>query len=82
MAMSAGERKAALKYGDAAKVSRQTHRTKGHVSQVIAGDRRDAVVERAIARRIGKPVDEVFEPVDGKASDDGADSLEAVGGSR
>lgn len=80
MAMTAAERKAALKHGDGAKVARQTRRTHGHVSQVIAGDRRDAVVERAIARRIGRPVDDVFEPL--KPSDDGADSLEAVGGTR
>lgn len=58
--MTGRERKAALGYGALSKIARRTRRTLGHVSQVIDGTRRDPVVERATAARLGKSIDEVF----------------------
>ena len=43
-----------------AKIARQTKRTNGHVQEVIAGRRRDPVVERNAARRLELPVEEAF----------------------
>jgi len=54
MALTPEERKKALGFGGLAKVAKQTRRTLGHVSQVNARKRSDAVVERAIVRRIVK----------------------------
>jgi hypothetical protein len=62
MPLSKYERKEKLGYGAAKKIARQLKRSEGHVSQVISGTRRDAKVEEAVARRIGLPVEEVFEP--------------------
>lgn len=62
MAMQPGERKAALRHGAVTEIARQTGRTLGHVSQVIHGKRRDRKVEVAAARKIGRPVHEVFDP--------------------
>lgn len=63
MAMSRWERKAALRHGAMKEVAKRTGRTLGHVSEVVRGNRRDRKVEVAIARAVGKPVDEVFEPL-------------------
>lgn len=80
MAMTRWQRKAALRYGQQKEIADALGVSETTVSRVINGHLRDRRVEVAIARKIGKPVDDVFEPIDGKASDDGADSLEhAVG---
>lgn len=34
--------------------------SQGHVSQVVAGERRNPMIEEAIARKLGMPVDVVF----------------------
>lgn len=60
MPLSRIERKERLGFGGQKKIARRTKRTRGHVSQVVNGSRRDAVVERAVARAIGLPVEEVF----------------------
>lgn len=60
--MSRWERKAALKFGDLAEIAKRLGVTRPHASQVLNDKRRDRKVEVAIARAIGKPVDEVFEP--------------------
>lgn len=52
--MTPEERKKALGFGGLSWVARKTKRTLGHVSQVNAGLRRDALVERWIARRIAE----------------------------
>lgn len=39
-----------------------------HVSEVIAGRRRSARVEEAVARAIGKRVEDVFPPVEQPAA--------------
>ena len=64
MGMSRWERKAALPYGAAKQIAERLGVAEPHVSQVLHGKRRDRRVEVAIARMIGKPVDEVFPPKD------------------
>jgi hypothetical protein len=63
MTMTAAERKAALGHGAVTRIARRTKRAIGHVSQVIHDKRRDPKVERDVARLLGRPVEEVFEPV-------------------
>lgn len=41
-------------------IARRIGRTQGHVSNVLAGRRRAAVVEQAIADALGMPVERVF----------------------
>lgn len=60
--MTPDERKKALGHGGAAKVARSVKRSPAHVHYVIYGLRRDVVVERAVAKRIGQPVEVVFPP--------------------
>jgi len=60
MALSFYERKERLGYGGLTRIARRTKRSLGHVSQVMKGGRRDPRVERAIARAIGEPVEDVF----------------------
>ncbi len=62
MAMNGEERKRALGHGGAAEICRRTARSATHVSQVVRGLRRDRRVEVAVARKLGKTVDEVFPP--------------------
>jgi len=64
MAMNGEERKRALGHGGAAEICRRTGRSATHVSYVLRGERRDRKVEVAVARKLGKPVDEVFPPLD------------------
>lgn len=82
MAMTRWERKAALPFRAAKEISIRLGKSESLVSAVVTGKARNRDIEVAIARKIGKPVDEVFEPVDAKPSDDAPDSLEAVGGAR
>lgn len=60
MTLSSYERKERLGYGGLSKIARRTKRTLGHVSQVVRAKRRDARVERAVARAIGRPLEEVW----------------------
>lgn len=62
MALTKWERKERLGFGAVQAIATATGRSKGHVSQVINGKRRDRVVEVAAARRLQLPVDEVFAP--------------------
>ena len=62
MALTRWEIKAALGHGGAKEIARRVGKSAPQVSEVIAGRRRDRAVEVAIARKIGKPVAEVFEP--------------------
>ncbi len=62
MALTKWERKAKLRYGAVTSIARRCRRSKGHVSSVISGPRRDAVVEREVARRMKLPVVAVFGP--------------------
>ena len=58
--MTPYEIKKELGYGALTKVARRLKVTLPHVSQVVSGKRRSPRVERVVARRIGKPVDQVF----------------------
>ena len=62
--MSRRERKAALVMAGVslADIARDLGFTPQHVSEVVAGRRRSAVTEEAIAKAIGKPVVKVFGP--------------------
>lgn len=60
MTLSVHERKERLGHGGLSKIARRTKRTLGHVSQVVSGTRRDPRVERAVARAIGMPLEEVW----------------------
>lgn len=62
MALSKLERKAALVLNGVrqADIARATGFSGAYVSDVISGYRRNAAIERAIARAIGHPVKEVF----------------------
>ena len=60
MALSNDEIKKRLGYGAVTEIAKRTSRTKGHVSQVINGKRRDRKVEVAAARKLGMKVEEVF----------------------
>jgi hypothetical protein len=44
-----------LPYGAMTFIAKETRRSIGHVSRVYHGERRDPVVEAAIARRLGRP---------------------------
>lgn len=68
MAMTRWERKAALGHGAVKEIADALGLSRPHVSQVLNGHRRDRKVEVAAARKLGKPVDEVFEPVGQTAS--------------
>lgn len=57
-------RKALLKRGQVTSIAKRTKRTPGHVSQVIAGLRRDAVVEKEVARRFKMKPADAFGPVE------------------
>lgn len=63
MALSKLERKAALVLNGVrqADIARATGFSGAYVSDVISGYRRNAEIERAIARAIGHPVKEVFD---------------------
>lgn len=67
MAMTRWERKAALRHGAVTEIARRVGVTKQHVSHVLNDKRRDRKVEVAAARMIGRPVDDVFEPVPARA---------------
>lgn len=56
------ERKAAMVLAGAtqANIARATEFSDAYVHDVISGNRRNDVIERAIANAIGRPVDEVF----------------------
>lgn len=60
MTLSRDEIKKRLGHGSVTRIARQTGRTIGHVSQVLAGLRRDRKVEVAAARKLGIRVDEAF----------------------
>ena len=60
MPLSFHDRKGSLGHGGLTKIAKRTKRTLGHVSQVVRGTRRDPRVERAVARVIGLPVEEVW----------------------
>lgn len=60
MPLSRIERKERLGFGGQSKIAKRTKRTRGHVSQVVNGIRHDPRVERAVARVLGLPVEEVF----------------------
>jgi hypothetical protein len=60
MSLSRWERKQLLPYGAVTAIAQKLGRSKGHVSQVISGHRRDRRVEVAVARIIKLPVDRVF----------------------
>jgi hypothetical protein len=62
MPMTRWERKEALGHGVLRSIARRTERSTGHVSRVIHGVRRDARVEKEIARRLKLPVEDVFPP--------------------
>lgn len=64
MALTPKQRRARLRFGDGAAIARRTKRSKAHVHYVLNGVRRDAVVERAAAKRMQPPttVDEAFGP--------------------
>ena len=62
MALTASERKRLLGHGGITRVAKRAARDKSHVSRVVAGTRRDPVVERHVAKRLGLPVEEVFAP--------------------
>lgn len=63
MAMTPNERKAALMLRDVtiSEIARGLGVTVGHVSHVVAGNRRSPNVEQAIADAIGQPLADVFE---------------------
>jgi len=67
MAMTRWERKAALGHGGVKEIAERVGLSHPHVSQVLNGRRRDRKVEVAIARKLNRPVDEVFEPVQAEA---------------
>lgn len=64
MAMTGPERKALgdrlLKRGWMTRLANQYRRSTSHVSRVIAGERRDEVVENAFARRVGRERFDLF----------------------
>lgn len=64
MAMTRRERKAALVAVGVsqADIARAADKSQAFVSDVIAGHRRSERVEELVARAIGKPVSDVFEP--------------------
>jgi len=65
MALTKAERKERLGHGAITKIARKTKRSIGHVSQVIAGDRRDPKVERVAARMLEMTEEEAgFPPID------------------
>ncbi len=64
MALTPYERKLRLKRGSITSIAKRTRRAQPHVSLVVSGQRRDAVVEKEVARRIGLPVEAVFEPAE------------------
>lgn len=49
-----------LGWGGASKLARIVRRSPSHVHYVLHGVRRDAVVERAVAKRLQKPEAEIF----------------------
>lgn len=69
MPMTAREIKSALVLKDVtqAEIGRRCGYSRGHVGDVIEGNRRNAKIESAIANAIGKPVGEVF-PVEKPAA--------------
>lgn len=67
MAMTRWERKAALAYGATAEIADKLELTRGHVSQVVNGKRRDRRVEVAVARKVGRPVRDVFPALEQEA---------------
>lgn len=69
MSMSRRDRKAELiRAGiSMADIARQLGYTPQHISEVVAGRRRAADVEQAVAKAIGKPVSKVFPPVEAVA---------------
>lgn len=64
MAMSRWERKAALRYGRAKEIAEKLGLSESLVSQVLHGTKRHRDIEVAIARAIGRAVDDVFPPKD------------------
>lgn len=84
MAMTRWQRKEKLDeklgHGAVGEIASRAKKSLTHTSQVINGHRRDRDVEVAVARAIGRPVDEVFEPI--QASDNVAEPLEPSTGSR
>lgn len=60
--MTRWERKAALGHGAVREIAKRTGKSESHTSHVINGNRRDRKIEVAVARMVGRPVDEVFGP--------------------
>lgn len=60
MALSKWERKARLGFGAVTEIAEAMQLSKGHVSQVVSGNRRDRKVEVVVARRLRMPVAKVF----------------------
>lgn len=62
MAMTSRERKIELlrRGKTQADIARRLAVSESYVSQIIKGTRRNRLIERAIARAIGKPIREVF----------------------
>lgn len=63
MALTREQRKRCLGRGAGQKIATRTKRTAGHVSQVIAGTRRDPVVEAEICKRLHLPYEAVFSTI-------------------
>lgn len=64
--MTGNERKSKMPYGAATRIAEATGRSLSHVSQVMHCERtgrRDAAVERVMARMIGVPLAEAFPPL-------------------
>lgn len=73
MPLTKWERKERLGYGAVTKIARRAKRSIGHVSQVLAGDRRDSKVERIAARILGmSEVEAGFPSVDANHSEPAA----------
>ena len=64
MPMSGTERKAALVNAEVtmSAIAKELGVTPSHISQVVLGKKRSPRVERRIAKAIGKPIGDVFEP--------------------
>jgi hypothetical protein len=63
MPLTRWERKARLKHGAGRSIAKRCRRAESHVSEVIAGHRRDPVVEKEVARRMKLSVEEAFGPM-------------------
>lgn len=60
MSLTPRQRRALLKHGDCAHVARLTGHSAAHVHYVLQGVRRSAAIEKAFAKILQRPLDELF----------------------